>query len=907
MKTKISAFINKHLYLSYTLLFLLLYTFSLLPFELKDSHFSLQGYFSEPALYYDGFKQHIVFMYDFIKQLKGFFFHGEAFQIYRFDIGLGADFFITYGFYGLWDPLNIIALILPLSEIGLSYTLISATRVYLCGLFMIILAKQLGISKNSSLLMTGLVYAFSYPVLYSAFRHPFFVNGPLYLPLLIIGGELIIKKKSPFLFILAVFLSVISQFYFFVYTSFGFTVYIIIRLWDELKVKQFINLISIIIYALLGVLLGSFVVFPNLLALMEVSRTTPKGLVLYTIKELITIILSNLIPVIGAKYSIGIGNLVLLLGCFIYVFHKEKEHPHRYLRLSFISFFILQFISLFAFLINGCTYVNNRWYFMIMVPVSLIFGFIIDGQVKLAEKDYQKGYELFLSIIGLLLILILLQIIITFKISLIIRIFLIILLLVLIGVSVLLIRKTSLINMPPFIQSIFETYKYKKVMFMLIIITILAVMGYYMFDTTPKNGFEVYYPNKDLYQAEFNDDEFYRVEHKVYEGNVLKYSNDNLVYGFKATYQYNSMVNGYVNKYLDALEVTNLNNTTGYNGFEGRTILLNLNHVKYLIIRESEKSLPPYGFKLVKTVEVPKYNDKGFNALQGNITSELEKVYIYENENYLDFGYMMYKTLNETSYLNLDYLTRQEVLLDYVVLSQGDIVNIDSHDYHVVAENLTIKNGSYQFTIPRVTNQEVYVYVEGMEILALDDMVTITYETKDVLRQDSISPKGKNTYKDNANQLINLGYYENETNLYVTISLPKEAKVKRISYALLDVTQVTTKIAELNQHVLKNVTFTHNGFSGEITTPHDGYLVISLPYSKGFKAFVDGKETEIYLANLGLMAIKVPSGTHHISFTYMTKGLTTSLYLSLTSLIVTSGIFIVFIIKKIKLKRNVSN
>lgn len=905
MKTKISQFINKHLYLSYTILFLMLYTFCLLPLELKDGNFNLKGYFSEPALYYDAFKQHIVFMYDFIKQLKGFFFHGEPFNIYRFDIGLGADFFISYGYYGLWDPLNIIAIILPISEIGLSYTLISAIRIYLCGIFMIILAKQLGIIKNSSLLLTGLVYAFSYPVLYSAFRHPFFVNGPLYLPLLIIGGELIINKKNPILFILAVFLSVISQFYIFVYTAFGFAVYLIIRLWNELKNKDFSTFVKIIIFAFLGVLLGSFVVFPTLLALTETSRTVPKGFVMYTIPELITIMLTNLFPIIGAKYSIGIGNVVLLLGSFIYLFNKSSEHPHRYLRVSFIIFFILQFISLFGLIINGFTYINNRWYFVIMIPIALSFGFSIDGQVKFDCKDYHKGYQLFLSFISILVILIVLNLIINLKILIIFRILLILVLLGLIIILYIMIRKSKLTKIPQNLVKLFETQRYKKVMFLMIIITILAVMGYYMFDTTPKNGFEVYYPNKDAYQEVFSNDEFYRVEHKVYAGNVFKYSNDNLVYGYKSTYQYNSMVNGYVNEYLDALEVTNLNNTTGYNGFEGRTFLLSLNHVKYIIIRESEKTLPPYGFILVKTIEVPKYNDKMFNALKGNITSELERAYIYENQNFIGFGYMMYETLSKKSYLELDYLTRQEALLDYVVLSDGDSREIASSTYITVSENVIVKNGSYQFTIPQITKQEVYLYIEGMESLHLDDMITISYETKDTLRQDSISPLGKNTYKDNATQLINLGYYENEENLLVTITLPVETKIKKISYGLLDVTKISTKAKELNNHTLDKVRFTHNGFKGEVTTPEDGYLIINLPYSKGFTAYVDGKVVEIHKANLGMMAIKIPSGTHTIKMTYITPGLVTSLYISLLSLIIVLIITITPVIKKEKVLINI--
>ena len=64
-----------------------------------------------------------------------------------------------------------------------------------------------------------------------------------------------------------------------------------------------------------------------------------------------------------------------------------------------------------------------------------------------------------------------------------------------------------------------------------------------------------------------------------------------------------------------------------------------------------------------------------------------------------------------------------------------------------------------------------------------------------------------------------------------------------------------------------------------------GLLFVSLPYSKGFKAFINGNQTKIYQANIGYMAIIVPAGTSIIEFKYMTPGLNFGLILSIISLI----------------------
>jgi hypothetical protein len=61
---------------------------------------------------------------------------------------------------------------------------------------------------------------------------------------------------------------------------------------------------------------------------------------------------------------------------------------------------------------------------------------------------------------------------------------------------------------------------------------------------------------------------------------------------------------------------------------------------------------------------------------------------------------------------------------------------------------------------------------------------------------------------------------------------------------------------------------TPNSFMAVINAPTDGFLVRRENYHKGWRAFVDGKETKVYRANYAFQAIRVPSGKHTVVFQF---------------------------------------
>ena len=142
---------------------------------------------------------------------------------------MGSDILSALHYYVIGDPLNLISLIIPSKYAIFAYSALVLFRFYLAGLAFCALAKYKRLPVLNSA-AGSLIYIFSGYALYLAIRHPSFLNPFIYFPLIILGVEKIFDKKRPYLFILTIFISAISSFYFFYLISLFTVLYIFIRL-----------------------------------------------------------------------------------------------------------------------------------------------------------------------------------------------------------------------------------------------------------------------------------------------------------------------------------------------------------------------------------------------------------------------------------------------------------------------------------------------------------------------------------------------------------------------------------------------------------------------------------------------------------------------------------------------------
>lgn len=78
------------------------------------------------------------------------------------------------------------------------------------------------------------------------------------------------------------------------------------------------------------------------------------------------------------------------------------------------------------------------------------------------------------------------------------------------------------------------------------------------------------------------------------------------------------------------------------------------------------------------------------------------------------------------------------------------------------------------------------------------------------------------------------------------------------------------QIDALREDVLENIEMTDNRITGSLSLDETKWLALSIPYSEGWKLYVDGEETKLYRANIQYMAAKIGPGKHEIELRYST-------------------------------------
>jgi len=184
--------------LAFTIPFLVMF------FLLKDMGFYP---FGAKSLVVGDMDQSYIQYYEYFKT----FFSGNGNIFFSWSKSMGSAFIGLFA-YHLASPFNFIFLFIYPNDVQASLFYMLLIKTAACGLTSYLFFRFTFRSQNTSLLIFSTSYALiSYNIMY--LQNPMWLDGVVFLPLILLGAEKILRRKTPWLFIISLSVMVISNYY----------------------------------------------------------------------------------------------------------------------------------------------------------------------------------------------------------------------------------------------------------------------------------------------------------------------------------------------------------------------------------------------------------------------------------------------------------------------------------------------------------------------------------------------------------------------------------------------------------------------------------------------------------------------------------------------------------------------
>lgn len=820
----------------------------------------------------DGINQHypaLVYYGRLLKNLIG----GKDIPMVDFNLGMGFDVLTTLNYYAIGDPLTLLAAFVREDNMEVLYRFLIILRLYLSGISFLLYCIYRE-KKSYPSVLGAFIYVFCGYVFYAGTRHPYFTNPLIYLPLLFLGVEFILQKKKPYLFIITVFISAISNFYFFYMLTIIILIYGVVRFFylhhknstERVWKLFFKTVVRTGLFYLLGVAMAAVILFPVLAAFFNNGRFNSGyqvGLLHYSPGYYLVLANSFIAPNISAGFWTQCTFAAIVPPAVLVAFRKRE---YRQLTAAFLIGTVSLMIPFIGYLMNGFSYVANRWEFGYSFLLAFMFTSVYEDifRLKKADKILLAAGTFIYGALGLL------------------------------NPGKYILYAFLILCATVFCILFFNRHKnlvylQKTVIFIVVFIN-LGLNGYLTYSGRYGNYVAEFIgagkAAKTIQNSavsvvpEIQDDSFYRVE--VYGD---KQYNEGMTLGFHEVSGYFSIMDKKVSEYMKGLELVSQRATYRFDNLDYRTGLSTLAGVRYLVT--PYKAVAPYGYELLKQQ-----------------SGDGKTYYIYENRFALPLGYTYERYVTRDVYEALNPLQKQEIMLQAAVIEEPadklkSIVrdkngegNTAGNQVRLISEELPItigygkgitQEGDYvNVTKPGAkltvhfqgtVNSETYLRLEDFNIndSGYYDMNFKVKGEKEVTKTVKARSDRNNAYFGKDDYLINLGYQTDSMN-YLVISFSKTGKfhLKGIQVYAMPMNDYEEQIRERKNEALENVELGNNRITGTLNSSRDTLLVLSIPYSKGWSAYVNGVKTGLLQANVMYMGLPLTAGSNKIELRYET-------------------------------------
>lgn len=839
--------------------------------------------------------------------LRGLF-SGEGFDMVRLTLGQGLDTIGTLAYYGLTDPLQWPAALFSGVGVEIYYHFLIFLYIYLSGLLFGLYLRKVALLRGGDPWLTALaalVFASCGYQTIGVIKNPYYAAGGLYLLVMMIAVERVLRERKWLLMSLCTALMVFANFYMAFQTSLLAALYCLIRLiarWRERGTSgSLADGLRLLGCYFLGLALSAIVLLPVAHSFLASSRTAETGGYTASLLHYPWVYYLKLALLFCAPYDYAgfwslqsFSPLALFGVMLLFAPARDRLVPldaaDRQLRAGFALLLILLCVPLAGKVFNGFGYVTNRWSYGWAVAVCMVTA---RGLPELARPQFRgrKHLALLGAAMGVLL---LAYGLIASKLPAMNgagnassgtgvgldpeKVAALAGCLSLMGAALFLLwmegrlRATSrgatrLLALAGALCCLVYTVGYG----------FAAAFG----GEFARTGAEADAAGKtEAAAAELPQDGFYRVDAGLINDDQAG------MLGYNGTSYYWSMIPSWISDTYAGLELSTLRWSFRLYGLNADSYLSALASVRYALRPNSDSaSALPLGFEPV-------------GELRGG------KVLAYENEFALPLGYAFFEVLPEAEYERLDPVRKREALLSAAVLSEGG-EGLPLFEGELPCERLEWALGSSDgleltqnalrgrkgttltLRFDGVPDAETYLHIVGTEVLRAED-------DTDILIATSCEAGLGGMYFTRRDGIFNYDQMGVCQRLGWSAGGMKECSLRimqkgEIGFERIEVLSVPAQfyrdtVSERRRNGW-DAKLEGNCAEGRMEMPAEGILQIALPWSEGWSATVDGEEAKLLRCGGMYMGLRLGEGDHEIELNYVTPGLIPGACVSLAALL----------------------
>ena len=899
--------------------------------------------------------------------------HWREISTYSFTLGYGSDALSALAYYGVGDPFYLLSALVPAKYIYLFYCILIPVKNYCSGLVFSALCRFRwpGKEHDNGCLAGSLLYTFCGFALITCVGQPIFLNVLILFPLVLLGIEKVRDGRKPWLFIIAIMLSSVSNFYFLLSVVIMAVLYACFRYFPIEKGqlgRRFAQIGTMFAAGTVGVAMGGVIILPMLLTVFGNKRVSLDN----TIGILYDLRTCRMLPVsFLACYEVQYGALCYAGTALLCVFLLFSAKGYLKLRLQFLLYTALLFIPAFGYLTNGFSYPINRWCWAYSALIGMITAELwprLFELTALQKKVMAAGITVYFFI-SLLLV---------YEIEF--NLLAAVVLTCLTLLHLLLSQREqyfagSADGAVPAADSAQpeegvqpETARserrrargFRRAQRGVLYLTIagICVNGIYMnypvlgerletyrdlaslapswegLGASPANNRHMWINDSRQVASAIGHDTTKFARFSNTEPGYW-YQNTSILHGISSTQSFWSVNSPYILEYLDALAVSDVNNNAWqFTNLDNRAILNELASVSCLYCMHPEKL--PAG-----------YADTPLDTSTANS--------VYPNENPLPLGYTYRRTVSREQFDALSPAQRQALLMTHAVtetaaglqdpataaqLAEGlackevpftaaslsdDVVQTDDNTFVV-----TDAGAEVELSFDPLAGGECYLYLKNIQFRKTNDLEIFSddpafdpnnlytpgkwekispydrYRIRreifdalplknikieadfrngtDIVTQNEVNyilPDNEQFYSGRQDFLLN-SYTIRKGIDSIVVRFPATGIYHFDELAVISepLTSYAEDVSALAAESLENVeihqnpsSFVSTGVTGEITVSENKLLCLTIPYSEGWKAYVDGTPAILENVNVMFCGLWLTPGHHTIELRYETPGL----------------------------------